>query len=557
MSKLAAKIRAQFIGLLLVFAIALVGVAAAGAWGLGQTATAANKLYGDHLQTAQVTAALAQNLDDAYEIAQSLLLATTVGDRRQLTRQLFATQIPNVEVSLAELQKLHANDPSAERALVQQLVTGWGQFRALWSGDALFAFIPNPAAVDVRLRAAFEPIEPVTDDLQAIEQHDAEIAHQRGQVAYRTSLVLIGVVAVAGLFAGIALVAFVTRRVLPRSMAPEQAQAAFIEALQLSADEADAQALLTRHLHRATSAAEIVVLNRSETDSLDAVTELSEASPLHDTLPGVLGRACAAIRAARPHHSASGQEQLQPCQVCGPCAGTSLCTPLTVGGQIIGSVLVNQAAPLDADDERTIHDSITQAAPVIANLRNLATAKNQAATDALTGLPNKRSAAETLNRMVAHAHRAVSPLTALSIDLDHFKAINDLHGHGRGDEVLAAVGSALRSALRTSDFAARNGGEEFLVLLPDTPTEQGLLCAQRIQTALRQIAVLAGESPITASIGLAVLPENAHDRTSLEQAADRAVYLAKRNGRNRIETADGPTETALTIQSLITSSTRE
>jgi hypothetical protein len=74
MSKLAAKIRAQFIGLLLVFAIALLGVASAGAWGLGQTAAAANKLYGDHLQTAQVTAALAQNLDDAYETAGSVAL---------------------------------------------------------------------------------------------------------------------------------------------------------------------------------------------------------------------------------------------------------------------------------------------------------------------------------------------------------------------------------------------------------------------------------------------------------------------------------------------------
>jgi diguanylate cyclase (GGDEF)-like protein len=295
-----------------------------------------------------------------------------------------------------------------------------------------------------------------------------------------------------------------------------------------------------------------VVFNRSDTDTLDAVTDLADDSPLHQTLPGATGRSCAAIRAAHPRHARFGDDDLQPCDVCKGCPGATVCTPLTVGGHIIGSVLVNRTQSLDTDDERTIHESITQAAPVIANLRNLATAENQAATDALTGLPNKRSGAETLTRMIAQAHRSLTPLAALSIDLDHFKAINDTHGHGRGDEVLSAVGVALRSALRASDFAARNGGEEFLVLLPATSLDDATLCAQKIQTALHQIPTLAGESPISASIGVAVLPDHAHDRTSLEQAADRAVYTAKHNGRNRIETATDTTGSVLTIESLIT-----
>ena len=107
-------------------------------------------------------------------------------------------------------------------------------------------------------------------------------------------------------------------------------------------------------------------------------------------------------------------------------------------------------------------DSVTQAAPVLANLRNLALAEARAATDALTGLPNKRACADTLKRMVALPGRSVSPLSALLLDLDHFKQINDTFGHGIGDDALAAVGEVISANLRTSDFAGRYGGEEFI-----------------------------------------------------------------------------------------------
>ena len=224
--------------------------------------------------------------------------------------------------------------------------------------------------------------------------------------------------------------------------------------------------------------------------------------------------------------------------MCGPVPGASLCTPLSVGGEIIGSVLVSEPQPLDADTERTVHDSIMQAAPILANLRNLAVARTQAATDALTGLPNKRTAADTLKRMVAQARRADSSLAVLSIDLDHFKAINDGYGHGRGDEVLAAVGVALHSAVRANDFPARTGGEEFLVVLADATLASAVACADRIQAALRTIPVRAGESAITASVGIAVLGEHAEDALGLEQAADRAMYVAKGNGRDRVEVAE-------------------
>jgi diguanylate cyclase (GGDEF)-like protein len=136
--------------------------------------------------------------------------------------------------------------------------------------------------------------------------------------------------------------------------------------------------------------------------------------------------------------------------------------------------------------------------------------------------------------MVAHASRAIAPLTAVMLDLDHFKQINDRYGHGRGDDVLAAVGSVLQATLRASDFVGRYGGEEFLILLPDTGRDEARVVAEKIRAAISTI-VIAIEQPITASLGCAVFPEDAGDPETLFRAADRALYAAKANGRNRVE----------------------
>jgi diguanylate cyclase (GGDEF)-like protein len=172
---------------------------------------------------------------------------------------------------------------------------------------------------------------------------------------------------------------------------------------------------------------------------------------------------------------------------------------------------------------------------VLANLRNLAIAERRAETDALTGLPNNRNVTDTVRRMVANASRSVSPLAALALDLDHFNQINDTYGHGSGDEVLAAVGSTLKTACRDSDFVGRAGGEEFLILLPDTGLEAGRLVAENVRAAVAAITVASVARPITTSIGVAVLPDHAGDATSLLRHADRALYTAKKNGRNRTE----------------------
>jgi diguanylate cyclase (GGDEF)-like protein len=536
--KLSAQLTAQFVALLALFVVSLMVVAGVADWGLAQTRASADQLYSDHLQTAQLTANTGQEIDDTYETAEAVLLAPTYDDRVQLTDELLSVQVPAVEVLLNDLQRTHAHDPQSERALVRSLLSGWATFRATWRTSSLLATTPNTVRTEAQLRAAFEPIEGVTDRLQAIEQHDASEAHEHGDHAYFTSLLLIGGVAGAGLLLGVIFVLYMSRRVLPRALAPEVDQAEFAEEMQLSGNVEGAQALLTRHLERVMPDSSAVVLNRNvATDRLEAATPLPPDSPLRETVGGAVERQCAAIRTSREHRRQGRPDELVPCEVCAGCPGASVCTPLTAGGQIIGSVLVTRGSAIEVDDRRRIRDSITQAAPVLANLRNLATAEQQAFTDALTDLPNKRSVGDTLSRLVAQASRSCSPLAVMSLDLDHFKEINDSYGHARGDDVLAAVGAVLRSSVRASDFAGRNGGEEFLVLLPSTGIEGAVTFAEKIRIAISEIKVPAVTRPITASIGIAVLPDHAGDAERLERAADQALYAAKHAGRNRIEVA--------------------
>jgi diguanylate cyclase (GGDEF)-like protein len=315
----------------------------------------------------------------------------------------------------------------------------------------------------------------------------------------------------------------------------QDAQGEFTAMTQVTEGEDEAHELLKRHLQRAVPGSSVVVLNRNNSENrLEAKTELPAGSPLLATMASARPRSCLAVRFAQTHAPQEGRLPLVSCELCQSTPGRTTCEPLTVGGQVIGSVLVSHPAPLADNDREVITRSVAQAAPVLANLRNLAIAERRAATDALTGLPNSRSVQDTLKRMVAHASRAIAPLTAVMLDLDHFKQINDRYGHGRGDDVLAAVGSVLQATLRASDFVGRYGGEEFLILLPDTGRDEARVVAEKIRAAISTI-VIAIEQPITASLGCAVFPEDAGDPETLFRAADRALYAAKANGRNRVE----------------------
>jgi diguanylate cyclase (GGDEF)-like protein len=246
------------------------------------------------------------------------------------------------------------------------------------------------------------------------------------------------------------------------------------------------------------------------------------------------------VRFGRTHDEVNGGNPLVSCDVCAGISERSTCKPLLVGGDVIGSLLVNHERAL-ADSERQVIDvSVTQAAPVLGNLRNLALAETRAATDSLTGLANARASHDTLKRMVAQAFRSEAQLTAILLDLDHFKQINDRFGHARGDDVLAAVGAVLDSTARESDFVGRLGGEEFLLLLPNTGGSDNLVVAEKIRALVSKVTVPGVDRLITASLGLAVYPDDAADPETLLRHADRALYTAKANGRNRVEASFPP-----------------
>ncbi|MNR99667.1 Response regulator PleD [compost metagenome] len=157
--------------------------------------------------------------------------------------------------------------------------------------------------------------------------------------------------------------------------------------------------------------------------------------------------------------------------------------------------------------------------------------------DGLTGLNNRAWLNDRLSVMIEEAHASKRPLSLIMIDLDHFKHFNDEYGHLVGDTALRTAASVLSAALRPSDFAARYGGEELVVILPDSNSAAGTMVAQRLCERMRQAVVFADMHiplpHITASFGVAVLAAQ-QDADGLLAAADAALYRAKEAGRNQI-----------------------
>ena len=175
------------------------------------------------------------------------------------------------------------------------------------------------------------------------------------------------------------------------------------------------------------------------------------------------------------------------------------------------------------------------------------------ATDPLTGIANRRRLMERGEEEIARIQRFSQPLSVIMIDLDHFKKINDDHGHAVGDEVLKEAARACVSALRDIDLVARSGGEEFAVLLPQTPLARGLEVAERLRLAIAAIAVPAAGGKITVTASLGVAEFDAND-TSIDQVmarADRALYRSKAEGRNRISGAAPALGPALSAGNLV------
>ncbi len=162
-----------------------------------------------------------------------------------------------------------------------------------------------------------------------------------------------------------------------------------------------------------------------------------------------------------------------------------------------------------------------------------------ATTDPLTGAFNRRGLFERAERDVQLALRHGRPLSLIIFDIDNFKRVNDIHGHAEGDRVLREVVESVKKALRCTDLFGRIGGEEFLLVMPDTPGESAVQAAERIRTAIaHEVSVGTPPKPVTASFGVAWVSERRDDLDRLQSTADAALYRAKNNGRNRVEVAE-------------------
>jgi diguanylate cyclase (GGDEF)-like protein len=163
--------------------------------------------------------------------------------------------------------------------------------------------------------------------------------------------------------------------------------------------------------------------------------------------------------------------------------------------------------------------------------------QQQAITDALTGLYNRRYLYEILPRELMLARRNDKPVAVLMIDIDDFKRVNDTYGHEAGDRVLQETAQLIKAAGRGSDYSCRYGGEEFLLVLPDSPIDGAQLRAESIRAGVQRLEVVCADGKrisVTLSIGVAVFPEHGADADTLLRVADEALYAAKHAGRNRV-----------------------
>lgn len=262
-----------------------------------------------------------------------------------------------------------------------------------------------------------------------------------------------------------------------------------------------------------------------------------------DAQAGLDPEECRAVRGGRVYLALAGAIEV-PCRhtarLPAP-VGTSLCLPLTAHGETFGILqlcVFGEEAVVPSEQNlasaRLVGEQLSLA---LASLELREKLRHQSIRDPLTGLFNRRYLEETLARELARCVRNGQPMSAAVVDVDHFKQFNDTHGHEAGDRVLVEVAALLQHGIRATDIACRHGGEEFVLLMPDSPIEAALarVDALRELAAQLQLRYTSGPlQPVTFSAGIAVAPRDGTSAETLLRAADAALYEAKSGGRNRV-----------------------
>jgi diguanylate cyclase (GGDEF)-like protein len=197
-------------------------------------------------------------------------------------------------------------------------------------------------------------------------------------------------------------------------------------------------------------------------------------------------------------------------------------------------------------DEASLTETLTSFATTLTRIERDVRLLEEVETDVLTGVGNRRRGLKTLSATRSWADREDGSFAVLLLDLDHFKRVNDTLGHDVGDQVLIASAKAIETTLRDYDTLVRWGGEEFLIVCPDTDIAQASAVARRVLALIPTAceAWVGAEWNQTVSIGIAIFPDSGSNPTELVRAADTALYCAKNNGRNQYQAANQPVATA-------------
>jgi diguanylate cyclase (GGDEF)-like protein len=291
----------------------------------------------------------------------------------------------------------------------------------------------------------------------------------------------------------------------------------------------------------------LYVFNNSR-DRLDLSTswgELAEGNGDH-----LSPTSCWALKRGKPHLNQTEESALR-CNHVAPGQAT-LEIPMAARGQLYGLLVIATAggdATARLEQVRPIATAMGDAMSLALSSIDLRERlRNLALRDGLTNLYNRRFLEEMLERLCADAERRKASVSAIMLDLDHFKMINDQHGHAAGDAVLREVAAEIVSCLRTVDVACRYGGEEFAIILPDCSVANATAKAEQIRSRIHERTTASGLA-VTVSLGVSSIPETCGGQLELIPEADAALYAAKQQGRDRVVTA--PIRTPVRSLSLV------
>ncbi len=445
------------------------------------------------------------------------------------------------ELSPITVEGISAPQPAP--ALIAALNTAWDEalhLRSMGDREGAYRLLGE--------RNASESVFALTTRLRILSaEADASFRVHEERIRYGTLLVLIlqlggGFLAVLGLvYAFRSSVSEADGRaaaVASADASREQVGRLFemADVLQSAADHIDANAVL-----KATAGdllpgfpGALYVFNNSR-DRLVLSTHWgrTDGEPLSETINP---NSCWALKRGKPHLNRADGEKLC-CAHHAHETATVLEIPMIARGEIVGLLQLFASG----EDAETRLGTVTELGSALADGMSLALAnmalreklRNQALRDPLTGLYNRRFMEDSLQRFVRLADREQREVSLLMVDLDHFKRLNDEHGHAFGDQVLRDAATTLLSALRETDIVCRYGGEELVVILPDCPLERAADKAEFLRLRIQELSATHG-ADISASFGVASLPHTSQSVTDLLSAADTALYRAKQNGRNQV-----------------------